>query len=166
MHETLEPEEQQRSRNWGGARAGAGRPVTKPVHDLRVAMMAGAIRRPSLRPSLLIGSAKRVRYRRMSVIFGVCSVKAFFEVLSEEYPAPVAPTIVVSRCWQAPKQSAPRRVRIKRSVAVFSVSAAAPSSLSGLRKAGYLKAGGRTLSHSQGRLILCTKRAPRHAGLA
>ena len=25
----------------------------------------------------------------MSVIFGVCSVKAFFEVLSEEYPAPV-----------------------------------------------------------------------------
>ena len=51
-------------------------------------------------------------------------------------------------------------------VAVFSVSAAAPSSLSGLRKAGYLKAGGRTLSHSQGRLILCTTRAPRHAGLA
>ena len=43
MHETLEPEEQQRSRNWGGARAGAGRPVTKPVHDPRVAMMAGAI---------------------------------------------------------------------------------------------------------------------------
>ena len=43
MHETLEPEEQQRSRNWGGARAEAGRPVTKPVHDLRVAMMASAI---------------------------------------------------------------------------------------------------------------------------
>lgn len=61
MHETLEPEEQQRSRNWGGARAGAGRPVTKPVHDLRVAMMAGAINSDYAKdlPSLAASGARR-----------------------------------------------------------------------------------------------------------
>ena len=101
----------------------------------------------------------------MSVIFGVCSVKAFFEVLSEEYPAPVCHDCSVPMLARTEAIRA-EEVRTKRSVAVFSVSAAAPSSLSGLRKAGYLKAGGRALSHSQGRLILCTTRAPRHAGLA
>ena len=90
-------------------------------------------------------------------------MKGFFEVLSEEYPAPVCndcsvPMLARTEAIRA-EEGTHKEVRCG-----FQCPSAARSSLSGLRKTGYLEEGGRTLSRSQGSLVLCTTRAPRHAG--